>query len=461
MLQQDNQRAIVLGGSIAGLLAARVLADHFQQVLVIERDVLPEGAKTRKGAPQGQHQHALLARGYATMQELFPGLREELLAAGALIKDISADVRWHQGDYWRSFESGIPAVFISRPALEGLIRRRVQALPNVELRQQCAVQGLLTSNDHLRIVGVQVQERQTQQNVAWSADLVVDATGRGSPTPKWLNELGYQAPTEEVVNVGITYTTRLYQRTVSDDQALAYLCSPTSHQARRGGGVFPIDGNRWIVTLTGRQGEVAPSDEVGFLEYARSLPSLDTYQLIKAAEPDSEITVYKYPASRRRHYERLTRLPARLVVLGDAVCSFNPVYGQGMTVCVLEALALRDWWQAAAGRGQEPDTRRFFQAIARVIDTPWNLSTEAEKEFMPNRQPPRGAARWVAAYFKRLRQVSQHDPVASLAFIRVSQLLDSPTSLFYPRIMTRVLFGGRAVQQPLNRSTTSWRIQTA
>jgi 2-polyprenyl-6-methoxyphenol hydroxylase-like FAD-dependent oxidoreductase len=410
---QNHQHALILGGSIAGLLAARALADQFQQVTIIERDSLPAGTETRKGAPQAHHQHALLARGYAVMQALFPGLPDDLLAAGALIKDIAADVRWHQGDDWQPFTSGVPAVFLSRPALENLIRRRVQSLPNVEIRAACAVQGLLTTADHQCITGVQVQDRQTQQVLELNADLVVDAMGRGSPTHKWLAALGYTAPEEEVVNVGVTYTTRLYHRVTRDEQALAYLCSPSSAQERRGGGVFPIEGNRWIITLSGRQGEAAPTDEIGFLDYARSLPSQDIYSLMTAAEPAGEILVYKYPASCRRRYERLAHLPARLVVIGDAVCSFNPVYGQGMTVCALEAMVLREWWQNAATQGQEPDTRRFFHAIARVIDTPWKLSTDAEKEFMPTTQSTSILSKWLRAYIGRLRQRSQQDPVVA------------------------------------------------
>jgi 2-polyprenyl-6-methoxyphenol hydroxylase-like FAD-dependent oxidoreductase len=317
------------------------------------------------------------------------------------------------------------------------------------------------SPDQQRVTGVQIEDRRMQQVLTFEADLVVDATGRGSPTPKWLTALGYTAPEEEIVKVGVTYTTRPYRRTVGDEQALAYLCSPVSGQERRGGSVFPIDDNRWIVTLSGRHGEAAPTDEPGFLEYARSLPSQDMYHLIQSAKPAGDIVVYKYPASRRRRYELLQHLPARLVVIGDAVCSFNPVYGQGMTVAALEAVTLQGWWQAAVARGQEPDSLDFFQAIAQVIETPWKLSTEAEKEFLPEAQPTSWVAKWLRSYFARLRQTSQHDPVVALAFIRVTQLLAPPASLFKPHIMGRVLFAGRRHQRAILASAAPWRTQAA
>jgi 2-polyprenyl-6-methoxyphenol hydroxylase-like FAD-dependent oxidoreductase len=289
----------------------------------------------------------------------------------------------------------------------------------------------------------------------------VDATGRGSPTPKWLAALGYTAPEEEVVNVGVTYTTRLYRRTVSNEQALAFFCAPAGSHERRGGGVFPIEEDRWIVTLSGRRGEHAPADEEGFLAYARSLPSQDIYQLLSTAEPAGDILVYKYPASRRRRYEALKRLPAGLVAIGDAVCSFNPVYGQGMTVCALEALVLGSWWQGATARGQEPDTVRFFRKIAQVLETPWKLSTDAEKEHSTAPEQRTLAAKWLHAYFLRLRRVSQRDAVVALAFIRVTQLLSPPASLFRPRVVAGVLFGRRTQRRTILASSTQWGAQAA
>jgi 2-polyprenyl-6-methoxyphenol hydroxylase-like FAD-dependent oxidoreductase len=211
--------------------------------------------------------------------------------------------------------------------------------------------------------------------------------------------------------------------------------------------------------LGGRCGEQAPAVEEGFLAYAASLPSQDIYQLVSTAQPAGDILVYKYPASRRRRYETLKRLPAGLVAIGDAVCSFNPIYGQGMTVCALEAQALGRWWQGAIARGQEPETRHFFQMIARLLATPWKLSTDAEKEHLTAPERRTLPAKWLRAYFLRLRQASQHNAVVALAFIRVTQLLSPPASLFHPRVMAGVFFGKRAPGRTMLTPSTQWRAQ--
>ncbi|MCX6043656.1 MAG: FAD-dependent monooxygenase [Chloroflexi bacterium] len=445
----NNRHAIVLGGSIAGLLAARVLTEHFEQVTLIERDALPTGAEPRKGVPQGRHLHALLARGYQALVALFPGFKTDLLEAGAVISDLSNDVRWYQGGYSVNFNSGIEAVFISRPTLEWLIRQRVVALPNLALRPSCAVTALTTTADQQQVTGVMIHDRQTNEDETVTADLVVDATGRGSHIPKWLTQLGYATPEESTVNVGVSYATRLYRRTVSDDQAKALLNVPVAPLEKRGGGVFPIEHNGWLATLTGYQDDEAPKDEQGFLAHAHSLPAQEIYELLKNAEPLSDIATYNYPASRRRHYEQLTRFPIGLITVGDAVCSFNPIYGQGMTVCALEALVLDKWLRSATQQNQPRDSRQFFTLIAKVIDVPWALAKGADTvKASPN---------LLDRYLNRLKKVSQHDKVVSLAFIKVVQLLAPPASLFHPRIVLRVLLGSWRRDQAKRSLKTAWR----
>lgn len=434
-MNAQRKHAIVLGGSIAGLLMARVLTQHFAQVTLIERDALSEAAENRKGAPQGRHIHALLAKGYQTLLALFPDFKADLLAAGAVICDISQDVNWYQGgSYAVNFKSGIDAVFISRPALEALIRRRVLALPNLILRQSCVVETLTTTADQQQVTGVMINDRQSEQDETLTADLVVDATGRGSPLPKWLVTLGYATPEESVVKVDVSYATRIYQRTVSDDQAKAWLSIPVAPLETRGGGVFPMEGNHWMVTLSGYRGEATPTDEQDFMDYAHRLPAPEIHELLKSAEPISDIATYKYPASRRRHYEKLMRFPANLIAVGDAVCSFNPIYGQGMTVCALEAMALDEWLHIGVPQNQALNSLPFFQAIAKVIDTPWALATSADSV----KERPT----LLDQYFTSLKKVSQHDAVVALAFIKVAQLLAPPAALLRPNIVVRVLLGG-------------------
>lgn len=428
----QNQQAIVLGGSIAGLLAAAVLSRHFAHVTLIERDPIRDEVTPRKGTPQARHGHGLLAKGYQVMTELLPGLRADLQAAGAVFGDIAQDVRFYQGGYSLNYYAGIEVVFVSRPMLETLIRRRVLALPNVTLRAGCAVEGLLTTPDRGQITGVMLHDRQQDQRQTLAADLVVDATGRGSPMPKWLAALGYAAPEESTIEVGVSYATRLYRRAPGDMQTQGLYALPLPPLERRGCSIFPIEGDRWMVAVSGYRGEQAPTDAAGFEAYIRTLPTPEIAQLIKRAEPLSDPVVHTFPSSRRRHYEKLARFPGQLIVMGDAACSFNPVYGQGMTVCALEAQALDQWLQAAAKRQVQPDPRRFFQMIAKVIEVPWMLTAGVDNQ---RTQP----ATWVEKYIDWLRQATRRDQTVSLAFLKVAQLLESPVSLFHPKIVWRVL----------------------
>ncbi len=443
-----NEHAIVLGGSMAGLLAARVLSERFARVTLVERDLYPSGAEARKGVPQGRHLHALLAKGLQVMQRLFPDLEASLIQGGALIGDPGRDVRWHHfGGYKTAVTSGIAGVFVSRVFLEGEIRRRVLALSNVRVLQGCDVEGVTASADHATVTGALVRDRQRDSTEQLSADLVVDATGRGSQAPKWLTALGYAAPTEALVKVDIGYTTRVYRRDPAD--TVGRIVAEEAPHGKRFGLAFPIEGDRWIVTLGGMLGDHAPQDEQGFLDFARSLPAPDVYDVLKDATPLNDFAIHKFPASRRRYYEKLTRFPANFVALGDAVCSFNPVFGQGMSVSAAEAEQLGLWLQSDRTR----DSRRFFKRIAPLVAVPWSLAVGEDFRYPQVTGPKSPETDLVNAYSARVHRAAVHDPVVYVAFLKVAHLLAPPTSLFHPRIVARVLFGRRsgahAAQQPI------------
>lgn len=433
-----RDHAVVIGASLGGLLAARVLAETYSQVTLLERDLLPDVGEQRRGVPQGRHAHGLLGRGREVLEELFPGLTADLVALGARSGDTQAQVRWYGGGHpLCQGESGLMGLAVSRPLLEGYVRVRVRALPNVQVFEQAVVRELVTTPGGARVVGVRLG-REGDAPQEFPADLVVDASGRGSPMPRWLSGLGYATPPEERVEVGLAYASGhfRYAGDLGGQNAVVVAASP---EHPRGAAMIAQEGGRWIVSVGGRLGDRPPTDPAGFLTFARSLPAPEVAEVVGAGELLGEIVPFSYPASVRRRYERLRRFPEGLLVFGDALCSFNPVYGQGMTVAALEALALRRCLAA----GERDLARRFFRAAGRVVDIPWSLAAGSDLRFpdVPGPRPLR--VRVVNAYLARLFPVAWQDPVVARAFLRVTNLLVPPTSLLSPGIALRVLAGGR------------------
>jgi 2-polyprenyl-6-methoxyphenol hydroxylase-like FAD-dependent oxidoreductase len=449
MSRQIGDHAVVLGASMAGLAAARVLADAYERVTVRARDALPAGAAHRKGVPQSRHAHALLAGGRVALEELFPGLTDELVAHGALTGDLQADTRWYnQGLRLCPGPSDLRALAVSRPLLERCVRDRVRVLPNVRLIDCCDAAGLAATPDSQRVRGVRIVRRADgSAEEVLGADLVVDATGRGSRSPVWLEALGYPRPAEEEVRIGVAYASRVYRcrRDQLNGDRAAVIAATGERQ--RGGVMLSMEGDRWIVTLFGYLGQRPPTDPDGFTAFAATLPAPDIFEAIADAEPLSEVLPARYPASVRRRYEQLDRFPDGYLVTGDAVCGFNPVYGQGMSVAALEAKALRECLQDGPGAGL---ATRFFAEVARIIDIPWGIAVSSDLRF-PRVQGARTAkVRFVNAYLARFHLAAAADPVLGRAFLRVVNLMDRPEALLRPAIAARVLGGSlrRAATRP-------------
>jgi 2-polyprenyl-6-methoxyphenol hydroxylase-like FAD-dependent oxidoreductase len=447
-----NDRAIVLGASMAGLLAARALSEHFGQVTLLERDVLPETAEPRRGVPQGRHSHAILARGLQVLEDFFPGLTDELVEEGGVVNDLAHDVLWHlAGGYLAQTPepSGLLALAVSRPFLEDHVRRRVLALPNVAAIEECDVRGLEADPDDGRIVGVRVGDATSPDQVL-SADLVVDATGRGSRLPAWLTSLGYAAPEEERVEVQIGYASRFYRRATPLVRGAHAVIGSSDPGAVRSGLYNAVEDGRWSVTLTGYLGDYPPTDDDGFRAFARSTPTPEIADLIEHAEPLGPAASFRYPASLRRRYERVGHFPEGLIVLGDALCSFNPVYGQGMTVAALEAEALGD----CLADGTERLASRFFSRAEGIVDTPWSIATGADLRF-PEVQGTRGPMQlFLNWYLRQLQHAARLDPTLGVAFSEVFNLISSPASLLSPTIVWRVARG--RVRQLVDTQSTPW-----
>ncbi|WP_432029310.1 FAD-dependent oxidoreductase [Streptomyces sp. 1222.5] len=446
MTNRVGERAVVLGGSMAGLLAARVLADSYDEVLVVERDTITGTTTARKGVGQGRHVHGLLARGQQILDELFPGFTDEAVEAGVPTGDLG-ELRWFfNGRRLSPGTTGLICVSATRPVLESRVRERVAALPGVVLLERHDIAGLVADDTRDTVTGVRVQSQEPgAQERTIEADLVVDATGRGSRTPLWLEEFGYERPDEERIRIDLSYTTRKFRlrddAVLDGDLSINPVSSP-SH--RRGAFLSRIEGGLVVVSLTGVLGDSAPADLPGFLEWTRTLPVSDIHDVLHDAEPVDDGAVFRYPASQRRRYERLSRFPNRFLVFGDAACSFNPVYGQGMTVAALEALVLREH----LSRG-EVDPTAFLADIAQVIEVPWQFSAGADLGY-PEVEGER-TPEWEAsgAFMAALHAAAVVDGEVTATFMRVAGLVATPDALMSPDMLRRVEEGAAKAAAPL------------
>jgi 2-polyprenyl-6-methoxyphenol hydroxylase-like FAD-dependent oxidoreductase len=436
-MMQKNERAIVVGGSLAGLWTARVLADHFQSVTVLERDVLPDGAASRAGVPQDKHVHVLLRRGATIMGRLFLGIEKELLAAGALRVDLTQDGRARiRGRWTQRFPSDQVTYACSRILLESILRRRVAALPNVELRGGGTVQGLTAEAG--RVTGVQVQWKNGQPDSVESADFVVDASGRTSKAPEWLTALGFARPDETVIDAKLGYAGRRYR--IPNDPNRNWstmLIGQEPPDKSRAGLIYSEEENVWMVMVAGIMGDYPPTDEEGFNAFAATIDP-DFYAAIQQAEPISNIIGYRRTENRFRHYEKLARWPDRFVVLGDAVCGFNPVYGQGMTVSAMAAENLGQRLDNAGGK-LDGVAQHFQQGYPKIVEPAWLLATSADLEWIGRTGPASLADRISGWYIPKVLDAIPADRIVHEAFLEVQNLMAPPTALFAPQVFVRVL----------------------
>ncbi|HXF52456.1 MAG TPA: monooxygenase [Dehalococcoidia bacterium] len=436
------RHAVVIGASMGGMLAARALADFFERVTIVERDTLPEPGEHRKGVPQGRHTHALLSSGRDVLEGLFPGLTEDLVSMGAP-RAYTTDLRWYDGGgYHCRFtidDEENSALMVSRPLLEGYVRQRLRALPNVAVIERCDALGLAMSERGTSVIGLRILRRAPGSAAeVVEADLVVDASGRASRAPQWLAEQGYEPPQEERITVDVGYVTRLYRRGPDDlGGTKVVITNSAPGEGSFGGVMLAQEGERWTVTLAGYGGNYPPMEEEPFLAAARSLPAPDIYEIVSRNEPLSDFIPYRFPASVRHRYERLTRVPEGFLVFGDAICSFNPIYGQGMSVAALEAADL----QRSLREGLPGLWRRFLSRAARTVDNPWQIVASGDlrrPEAEGKRTVGMGFVNW---YMSRLHVAARRDPVVALAFHRVAMLQAPPASVMRPGVVFRVVRG--------------------
>jgi 2-polyprenyl-6-methoxyphenol hydroxylase-like FAD-dependent oxidoreductase len=438
MVSTMDGRALVIGAGIGGLAVARVLSRRYAQVIVLDRDTLPAGGEPRRGVPQGEHGHILLISGLRKLTGLFPGIEDELIDRGAARFDLGTGLcNYRFGRRKSRTPAGQELTSMSRPLLEAVIRERVATDPAVSIRDGVAVTGLTGTAD--AVTGVVLD---TGETIA--ADLVVDCSGRGSRSDRWLDGLGLPAPRQLEVKVGVAYSTRLYRRGQDELEGWqAAVIIPEPPHEKRSGMVLPLEGDRWLVAVGGWHIDPVPADVASFEAYARSLPDPIVADLIERAEPLDEPVPYRFPSSRRRLFEKLERPPAGYLTVGDAVCSFNPIYGQGMTVAAMAAVALGETLDRH-GSATVAAARDYYRAAAALVAVPWRFAVGNDFAYPETAGPrPRGVAfsNW---YGKRLAIASQVSPELNQVYLDVQQLLAPPSELLKPAVVAKVLrLGGR------------------
>ena len=437
-----GEHAVVLGASMAGLLASRVLADFYRTVTVVERDVLPTGSAQRRGVPQGRHTHGLWPGGSQILDELFPGFLTELVADGCIV--------WEDGDFsklcaswgghqlvgsgtYRDYQPRDAAYCPSRPFLEDHVRQRVRAMRNITLMDGYDVVELTSNADRSRITGVTITSHDGDDTRALTGDLVVDATGRGSRTPAFLEHLGYDRPLQDEVVMRTAYASQLLRIPPGVVKELLVIIGPIPGRPT-GMALLAYENSTWLLTAIGMVGREPPADRAGMLEFIEDCAPPQVLSALRRAEPLGDVAQYRIPSSRWRRYDKVRRFPEGLLVFGDAICSFNPIYGQGMTVAALQAMVLDRCLRAGAQRLAP----RYFAAAAKPIGVAWQLAAGGDLT-LPEVQGRRPLSmRLTNSYVDRVLAAAETDAVIAQRFLKVVGFTNPPTSLMHPSVMLRV-----------------------
>ncbi|MHB9863680.1 NAD(P)/FAD-dependent oxidoreductase [Streptomyces sp. YIM S03343] len=434
---------LVLGGGLAGLLSAHVLARHLDAVTIVERDRLPYEPVPRAGTPQARHSHALMSRGAAALEELVPGTVQALVEAGARCFGMPGDSLVHGSQGWLRRSPG-DRYFLacSRDLLEHVIRQRVLRHPRITVMP--AVQAVALLGSATAVTGCRVRERDSGTTRELGADFVVDATGRGSDAPRWLVEIGLAQVSETVVDPGLAYATRMFQAPARAKEAFPMVIIQPDSATRepgRSGILLPVEDGRWIVTLAGTRGAEPPVDEEGFERFARDLAHPVLAETLAQAEPVGAVRGFRHLANRRRNFHRMPRWPNGFVVVGDAFATFNPVYGHGMSVAALHARALRDG--LSRGGPRRGTARRTQQAVARAGRMAWLIATvqDARRPLTGGRRPV--LARPVNRLVDRLHAAATHRIAAAEAVADLFTLSVSARTVLSPAVLLAILRGSR------------------
>ncbi|MFV8048390.1 NAD(P)/FAD-dependent oxidoreductase [Mycobacterium sp. 48b] len=455
-----TDQSVVLGAGMAGLLAAAALADTGHDVTLVERDRLPDKPSQRRGIPQGPHLHSLLSRGWHTIEDLVPGVIDDVIAAGGHVLDdarLGARMHIQNGPYAfnRTDPVADPAALanylVTRPLLECALRRRVAALPNVIVKDGHDV-GELVAAQPDRITGVTIHDRRTGAAQRLETDLVVDATGRATRTPRLLEMLGYERPPQRSFTVrGVYYSQQIAIPDQDTFPERLVLVIPSGGAGR--GGLVIGENDTWTLTIAAHTGEhpAPPTTLAEMLTLAEEFVPSHIQPALRRATPLSDVAVYHYPGGTWHRYDRCTRHPAGLLVIGDALCCLDPIHGQGITMAALHAAALRTHLR---DRGTiEP--QRFYQSMAHLIAPVWAANQP------PGHRPDRGvkdrARRRVLQWSRRKVLEAADDIVITERLVRIVNMVDSPQRLLEPRMLARVAAHHLRKALPLPVTRPFWR----
>ena len=437
-----GKQAVVIGAGIGGLTAAGALAEFFGQVVVLERDTLPAEPAHRAGTPQARHVHGLLLSGQRALSLLFTGFEQDLARAGAVSLRVGLDVRMERPNYdpFPQRDLGWFSYAVSRPTIEHVVRRRVESLANVTLRQHCRVEKLLASANGGAVSGVRF-ENDDGANETIATDLVVDASGSGAVTLDLLQSTGRPLPEESTIGIDLGYATCVFA--IPDDAPTDWKGVMTFGQAphnSRGGTMLPLEGNRWMATIGGRHGDVPPGDAEGFLAYAGALRTPTIYNAISRAERLGGVARYGFRESVRRHFERLDQFPRGLLPIADAICRFNPVYGQGMSVAAQEACLLQTLLARLAGDGDPiaAVAPAFFAEVQALIETPWGVAT-LDFVFPETRGQRPADFETTLKFGSALTRLAAEDPAVHKLTAEVQNLLRPRSAYRDPALVQRVM----------------------
>ncbi|PGE97660.1 glutamate synthase [Bacillus pseudomycoides] len=432
-------KAIVIGGSIAGKLAAKALSDYFQEVIILEAGEEWNEKRPRKRVPQSHHPHVLLKGGEVAIEKLFPAIMNQLKEDGGIENNFTGDLKWHHFGLWKQpFIGELNAVQQSRPMLEWHIQKRMSEVTNITTKYETMVEQLIIDQQHNKVSGVKVRCMKTGNKENLHAELVVDASGFGSKNIEWLETQGIEVK-EEKVWIQLFYATRVFQLKKNEcPDWCNLLISPSFPENPYGAFIQTIEDNRYFVTFSGYANENVPKTDEEFLAFAHKLPAPDVIHFLEQAEPITDIKIHKIPYQVRRRFDLVKNMPEGFLVIGDAHCRFDPVFGQGISVAAMEAEELQMCLKK--GKVLEKDfTRDFYKRISKIIATPWEMvTTEAFRHPKIKGENPfiQPFQQW---YTKKIYQLSASNTDVYIRLVRVMNLMRSPLHLLHPKVWLAIL----------------------
>ncbi|MED2873896.1 FAD-dependent monooxygenase [Bacillus thuringiensis] len=432
-------KAIVIGGSMAGKFAAKALSIFFKEVIILEVGEKWDGKASRKRVPQSNHPHVLLKGGEKAIEELFPTITNELIEAGSIINNFTRDLKWHQFGLWKQpFKGEVHMIQQSRPLLEWHIQKRIHQISNITIKYETLVKGLLVDEKLNKVCGVKVKYLETDIQEEVHADLVVDASGFGSKSIEWLREYEIKVQ-EEKVRIDLFYATKMFKLKENEKlDCCNVLMSPSFPDSPYGVLIQTIEDNRYFVTFSGYANEKAPQTDDEFYDFAENLSISNVTDFLNKAEGITDIKTYKIPYQVRRRFDLVNNVPEGLLVVGDAQCRFDPVFGQGVSVAAMEAHQLQLLLQ---GRKQldKTFTQQFYKKAANIIETPWDMTTTEISRHPQLKRELTTKQKFQLWYTKQIYRLSASNSDVYIRLVRVMNLIRSPFHLFHPKVLLSVL----------------------